>query len=242
MRWNGRRIGRGQTCRTVSLAEDWALASGALPIEPRIGGRRDEPSLHYHRAPPRLHLEARSIPRPSGPVNSRRAQAAIIENISNGGFESGLTGWSCTVTGQFGCNITNDAHTGNFAFQGFENTDFGTLAQTIATTPGTTYNFSVFSRNESNNVANVLRYSLDGGVTTAILRTAVYSLTTDSFVTSGTSAAIRFFFETNRGTGSWHIDNVSVSAVPLPAALPLLASALVGFGLVGYRKRKAQAA
>lgn len=39
------------------------------------------------------------------------------------------------------------------------------------------------------------------------------------------------------------LDNVKVdfgsTVVPLPAALPLFASALVGFGLVGYRRRKA---
>ncbi len=31
------------------------------------------------------------------------------------------------------------------------------------------------------------------------------------------------------------------SVVPIPAALPLFASALIGFGLMGYRRRKAQA-
>lgn len=39
------------------------------------------------------------------------------------------------------------------------------------------------------------------------------------------------------------LDAVAVTAVPLPAALPLFASALIGFfGLAGYRRRKAKAA
>ena len=43
--------------------------------------------------------------------------------------------------------------------------------------------------------------------------------------------------------GDWQrLEATLVSVVPIPAALPLLASALIGFGLVGYRKRKGQAA
>jgi hypothetical protein len=46
--------------------------------------------------------------------------------------------------------------------------------------------------------------------------------------------------------GFWYIDDVSVvqeiTAVPLPAALPLFATGIGGFGLLGWRrKRKAQA-
>ena len=35
---------------------------------------------------------------------------------------------------------------------------------------------------------------------------------------------------------------LELTTVPIPAALPLFASALIGFGLMGYRKRKARKA
>ena len=40
--------------------------------------------------------------------------------------------------------------------------------------------------------------------------------------------------------GSWLVQEAP-PAVPIPAALPLIASALIGFGFVGIRRRKAQA-
>ena len=43
------------------------------------------------------------------------------------------------------------------------------------------------------------------------------------------------------GIGNYSFDNV-LTVVPIPAALPLFASALIGFGLVGYRRRKARKA
>ena len=42
--------------------------------------------------------------------------------------------------------------------------------------------------------------------------------------------------------GSYPTMEVALLSTPIPAALPLFASALIGFGLMGYRRRKAQVA
>ena len=51
-----------------------------------------------------------------------------------------------------------------------------------------------------------------------------------------TAGGLYFFTDVNSSTSS-----VSVSATPIPAALPLFASALGGLGLFGWRRRKAGA-
>lgn len=51
-------------------------------------------------------------------------------------------------------------------------------------------------------------------------------------------SAVRFTL--GRGEEGW-IDNIRVTAVPGPAALPLAASGLALFGFLGWRRRKAQA-
>ena len=43
-------------------------------------------------------------------------------------------------------------------------------------------------------------------------------------------------------SNSFEIDNVAISAVPLPAALPLFGAALAGMGVLGRKRRKAQLA
>ena len=48
----------------------------------------------------------------------------------------------------------------------------------------------------------------------------------------------------NQGLGdeSWALNNVTVSPVPVPAALPLMLTGLLGFGALKMRRRKLQAA
>ena len=41
------------------------------------------------------------------------------------------------------------------------------------------------------------------------------------------------------GSSAFYLDTLAVTAVPIPAALPLFATALAGFGVFGWRKRKA---
>src|ERR1700691_6006704 len=79
--------------------------------------------------------------------------ASAANLVTNGGFETGdFTGWSISgpqtgppfiqVSGPTTYAVALNPYQGNyFAELGFNGSD-GTLSQTIATTPGTVYNFS----------------------------------------------------------------------------------------------------
>lgn len=160
--------------------------------------------------------------------------SAATQLISNGDFEGGnLAGWTCNVSGDSSCKADTGGlspSSGSWYMELWENIGVGSVSQSIATVAGTKYNFSFFSMtNSPSEIANVLGYSLDGGAITDVARTGSPTQWTDMFIASGASADITFYFETNPGSGAWAVDDVSVmSAIPLPATLPLLLSAFVG--------------
>jgi hypothetical protein len=179
--------------------------------------------------------------------------AARADLVTNGGFETGdLTGWTCSTSTLGACTVeTADfigPHSGSFLVNVFNNGPnpvFGTLSQTITTTPGDTYELSVWS---AKNLSNpVLEYQIGSGTAVTMAPgLGAYSDTIVDFVASSSSTPIAFLFATQLGFGSIVIDDVSVvetaGATPLPAALPLFASGLGALGLLGWRrKRKSRA-
>jgi len=168
--------------------------------------------------------------------------SAATELVSNGGFETGdLSGWTC-LDANYCEATTGTPHSGTYSLQGYDNVGFATLSQTIATTTGASYDFSAWVYSNYDNPANIFGYSLDGGATTSLGTSTVYTQILDTFVASGTSAVISLFFETDGGTGTIRIDDISVvqtAAVPVPAALPMLLLGLGGLGVAARRKKAA---
>jgi hypothetical protein len=170
--------------------------------------------------------------------------------VTNGGFETGnLSGWTCTsgpFNGTDRCETVLNSgsfpsHIGNYSLFAFDNIGFGTLSQTISTVSGQSYNLSFYSLTTRINAANILGVSIDGGAATNVVQTSSYALTIISFIASGSSTVLDFLFETDDGTGGWQIDDVSVestTAVPVPAALPLLATGLGALGFAGWRRKR----
>ncbi|MBO0515079.1 carbohydrate binding domain-containing protein, partial [Streptomyces beijiangensis] len=69
------------------------------------------------------------------------AQAADINVAKNAGFESGLTGWTCT--GGTGSVVTSPVHGGTSALKGAAtSSDNAQCSQTVAVQPNSTYTMS----------------------------------------------------------------------------------------------------
>lgn len=160
--------------------------------------------------------------------------------ITNGGFESGLDGWTCSGADYCDASSELGSHTGVAGAFGYDKDGFATLSQVISTVAGVSYDFSFFSK-ASQVSDNILRYSFsDFDNSVLVPTTNEYAETIGSFIANSDSTNIQFYFSTLEGTGTWRIDDVSVAAVPVPAALPLMASALAAFG-IARRRNKSQA-
>jgi hypothetical protein len=169
------------------------------------------------------------------------AQATPVELVSNGGFETGdLTGWSTSGADLASAwSVGEDGpHSGTYFFIGFDNDGVATLSQTLATTIGNTYSFSFWSNtNCASCPGNILGYQFGGGPLVTVANFFPWGLTSGSFVATSALTSLTFFFETDPGTGTHRIDDVSVTGeVPEPATLSLLGLGLLG--AVAARRRR----
>lgn len=166
------------------------------------------------------------------------SSAANANIIVNGGFENGLTGWTCTNSNL--CATNGNGNPGS-ALYGFTNTGYASLFQNVSTVVGGIYSLTFDTM--AGDSRNEIGYSVNG-FSNVKWTSSGYTWVSQSASFTATSALtkIEFFLATDPGTGTYQLDNVAVnqtgSAVPEPGSIALLGLALAG---VAAARRKKQA-
>ena len=172
--------------------------------------------------------------------------AASTELITNGDFEAGLTGWTCSDADACGTDTFMGVFAGAASWYGFDNNGFATLSQSIATNVGATYDVSFWYQWAEPDVyeGNISTVDVGGTLLENLSNTTLsWTQVFASFVADAAVSTLTFTFETDPGTGTLNLDNVSVmeqmAPVPLPASALLLGGAIAGLGVM--RRRRARA-
>jgi hypothetical protein len=171
------------------------------------------------------------------------AGAASI--VTNGGFETGdLTGWT-SGGGNIVASGSSFVHSGTFgvAFGAVGVTS--PLSQALSTTPGQTYTVS-FWLNSNNAFPNEIALSWSGTNILDLVNFTTSGWQQYSFTETASASSTTLLFGLRQDPGFSGLDDISVStgvsAVPLPAALPLFATGLGALGLLGWRRKRKAAA
>ena len=172
---------------------------------------------------------------------------ARADLVTNGGFETGsFSGW--TGTGNTGFNGVQcpgpgaTVHGGNCsAFFGPVGSTGG-ISQNLATTPGTQYRIDFFFLPDGGNPSS-FSATFGGATLTSLTNPAASASFIElTFFATATAANTVLGFNFRDDPGFMFLDDVSVNAVPLPAALPLFATGLGALGLLSWRRKKKVAA
>jgi len=123
---------------------------------------------------------------------------------------------------------------------------YGGISQTIQTTAGQQYKLtfalgaSTLYNSGSNGPASLTASAAGSSQLFTLTPTSSNTWATETlfFTAVGSSTTIEFLANSNVTSQYTGLDNVSVSAVPLPGALPMFGAALVGLGGLARRRAK----
>jgi hypothetical protein len=173
------------------------------------------------------------------------AARARADFLVNGGFETGnFSGWSPSGNPAFTFVSSSNPYSGTYAAWLGPVGSLGYLSQTVATTPGTSYDLQ-FVLGNSGPKANEFLVTLGGTTVFDQVNMTNQGYTSYQFTVTATSSSTLLQFGFRNDPGFFFLDNVSLtnSAVvsgvaPEPSGLTLLA---VGFAVLGgqaWRRRR----
>ena len=161
--------------------------------------------------------------------------------VSNGGFESGLAGWSTSgfQVLDFDFGVDSVAHSGSSSFKGGAIESLGFLSQSLATVPGTAYNIDLWLASDGffENEFRVLWNGQPVYDKTDLFPQGFTQIVIDPMATDVFST-LSFGFRDD--SGFLRIDDVSVravAAVPEPSQWALIAVGLAFLSRATRRTR-----
>ena len=162
--------------------------------------------------------------------------------VANPGFETCSSGqapgWDPSTVNPLGFLCAPPSNSGVFAAH---MVGAGSLAQTIVTVPGQSYDLTFWLAG-SGGASPSNRFSVTFGSATVLTltNTTLPSYTLEEFTVTAPLATERIIFDGFNSTGTWSLDDVSVTAIPSipePAGLTLLGAGLGGLLCMRRRSR-----
>src|SRR5437867_4184774 len=125
--------------------------------------------------------------------------ASAANLLANPGFESGLSGWTCSG----GSTVANPVHSGGSALAGaVSSSDTAQCTQTVSVQPSTTYSVSAWVR------GNYVYLGITGGPSTWTPSAPSYSQLSLSFTTAAGQTSAQLFLHGWYGQGTYNADDV----------------------------------
>ncbi|MCG7204384.1 chitinase [Streptomyces arenae] len=136
---------------------------------------------------------------------SSAARAADADLVVNGGFESGLSGWSCTAATTVGSPV----HSGGSALQATPaGSDYAQCAQTVTVQPGAQYTLSGYVRGSYVYLGASGTGTTD--VSTWTQSAPDWQKLTTTFTTGASTTRVTIYTHGWYGTGAYYADDVSL--------------------------------
>jgi chitinase len=125
--------------------------------------------------------------------------ASAANLLANPGFESGLSGWTCSL----GSTVSSPVHSGASALAGAaSSSDTAQCTQTVTVVPSTTYSVSAWVR------GNFVYLGITGGPSTWTPGGTTYTQLSLSFTTAAGQTSAQLFLHGWYGQGTYNADDV----------------------------------
>ncbi|MEU1339563.1 glycoside hydrolase family 18 protein [Streptomyces sp. NPDC005827] len=148
---------------------------------------------------------------------SSAARAADADLAVNGGFESGLSGWSCTASS--GTTVNSPVHGGGSALQANPaGSDNAQCAQTVTVQPGAQYTLSGYVRGSYVYLGASGTGTTD--VSTWTQSAPDWQKLTTTFTTGASTTKVTIYTHGWYGTGAYYADDVSLVGPGASAGQP----------------------